>query len=98
MSQGVSDCLKRHDPECCIILVQVGGEFPVAASSASERAEGSTKLQKLRGQTVVLVFSMQVSCCGKQAGGKLMGQLLQVHECVCPAGTCELKVLATAMV
>eukprot|EP00891_Asterochloris_glomerata_P008306 jgi/Astpho2/8306/e_gw1.00122.31.1_t len=37
----------------------VGGEFPVAASSASERAEGSTKLQKLRGQTVVLVFSMQ---------------------------------------
>ena len=47
--------------ECCTLPVQVGGEFPVAASSASERAEGSTKLQKLRGQTVVLVFSMQVS-------------------------------------
>ena len=36
----------------------VGGEFPVAASSASERAESSEKLKSLRGQTVVLVFSM----------------------------------------
>ncbi|KAK9807684.1 hypothetical protein WJX72_006095 [[Myrmecia] bisecta] len=37
----------------------VGGEFPVAASSASERAEGSEKLKSRRGQTVVLVFAMQ---------------------------------------
>lgn len=39
----------------------VGGEFPVAASSAAERAEASEKLRTKRGQTVVLVFSMQVS-------------------------------------
>ena len=31
----------------------------MAASSASERAEASQKLKALRGQTVVLVFSMQ---------------------------------------
>ncbi|KAK9796270.1 hypothetical protein WJX73_010488 [Symbiochloris irregularis] len=37
----------------------VGGEFPVAASSAAERAEASEKLRTKRGQTVVLVFSMQ---------------------------------------
>ena len=42
------------------LLATVGGEFPVAASSASERAESSEKLKALRGQTVVLVFSMQV--------------------------------------
>ncbi|BDA46848.1 Glycerophosphoinositol permease 1 [Coccomyxa sp. Obi] len=36
-----------------------GGEFPVAAASASERAESSEKLRSLRGQTTVLVFAMQ---------------------------------------
>ena len=41
------------------VLCAVGGEFPVAASSASERAESTEKLKALRGQTVVLVFSMQ---------------------------------------
>lgn len=37
-----------------------GGEFPVAAASASERAESDEKLRNLRGQTTVLIFSMQV--------------------------------------
>ncbi|KAK9919115.1 hypothetical protein WJX75_009501 [Coccomyxa subellipsoidea] len=36
-----------------------GGEFPVAAASASERAESSDKLRSKRGQTTVLVFAMQ---------------------------------------
>jgi MFS family permease len=36
-----------------------GGEFPVAAASASERAESDAKLRALRGQTTVLVFAMQ---------------------------------------
>ena len=38
-----------------------GGEFPVAAASAAERAESTEALKGLRGQTTVLVFSMQVS-------------------------------------
>lgn len=38
----------------------VGGEFPVAAASAAERAESKLSLRALRGQTVVLVFAMQV--------------------------------------
>ncbi len=38
----------------------VGGESPVAATSASERAEATEDLHGRRGQTVVLVFSMQV--------------------------------------
>ncbi len=37
-----------------------GGEFPVAAASASERAESTEDLYGKRGQTVVLVCSMQV--------------------------------------
>lgn len=37
-----------------------GGEFPVAAASAAERAESTDELKGLRGQTTVLVFSMQV--------------------------------------
>ncbi|KAK9839247.1 hypothetical protein WJX81_004005 [Elliptochloris bilobata] len=36
-----------------------GGEFPVAAASASERAESEAHLRGLRGRTTVLVFSMQ---------------------------------------
>ncbi|KAI3423025.1 hypothetical protein D9Q98_010709 [Chlorella vulgaris] len=37
----------------------VGGEYPLAASSASERAEADPKLRKRRGETVVLTFSQQ---------------------------------------
>ena len=40
--------------------VAVGGEFPVAAASAAERAESDEQLRAKRGRTVVLVFSMQV--------------------------------------
>lgn len=42
-----------------IFGIGVGGEYPVASTSANERAESSVKLQKRRGETVVLVFSMQ---------------------------------------
>ena len=38
----------------------VGGEYPIASSSASERAEADSKLQSRRGETVILVFAMQV--------------------------------------
>ncbi|KXZ53070.1 hypothetical protein GPECTOR_8g63 [Gonium pectorale] len=42
-----------------IFGIGVGGEYPVASTSANERAESTAKLQKRRGETVVLVFSMQ---------------------------------------
>lgn len=35
------------------------GEFPLASSSAAEKAEGDPKLRKRRGETVVLAFSQQ---------------------------------------
>ena len=37
----------------------VGGEYPLAASSAAERAEGSAENRKKRGQTIALVFTQQ---------------------------------------
>ncbi|CAK0783592.1 hypothetical protein CVIRNUC_006791 [Coccomyxa viridis] len=39
--------------------VGVGGEYPVASSSASERANSFKSLRNFRGRTVVLVFSNQ---------------------------------------
>ncbi|KAG2435777.1 hypothetical protein HXX76_006973 [Chlamydomonas incerta] len=42
-----------------IFGIGVGGEYPVASTSANERAESTAALQKKRGETVVLVFSMQ---------------------------------------
>lgn len=39
----------------------VGGEYPIASSSAAERAEADKQLQFKRGETVILVFAMQVS-------------------------------------
>ncbi|KAG2491417.1 hypothetical protein HYH03_010206 [Edaphochlamys debaryana] len=42
-----------------IFGIGVGGEYPVASASANERAESCPKLQKRRGETVILVFSMQ---------------------------------------
>ena len=43
------------------LALAVEGSFPVAAASAAERAESTDELKGLRGQTTVLVFSMQVS-------------------------------------
>ncbi|KAK9814173.1 hypothetical protein WJX72_001627 [[Myrmecia] bisecta] len=37
----------------------VGGEYPIAASSAAERAQSQKAMVHRRGETVVLVFSMQ---------------------------------------
>lgn len=37
----------------------VGGEYPLAASSAAERAEGNPELRSKRGQTIALTFTMQ---------------------------------------
>ena len=37
----------------------VGGEYPLAASSAAERAEGSAENRAKRGQTIALVFTQQ---------------------------------------
>ncbi|PSC68539.1 proton phosphate symporter [Micractinium conductrix] len=39
--------------------VGVGGEYPLASSSAAERAEGDPELRKRRGEMVVLTFSQQ---------------------------------------
>lgn len=39
--------------------VGVGGEYPLASSSASERAEGNPEMRKRRGETVVLTFTQQ---------------------------------------
>ena len=39
--------------------IGVGGEYPIASTSASERAEADANLQHRRGETVMLTFSMQ---------------------------------------
>lgn len=39
--------------------VGVGGEYPIASTSASERAEADEALHAKRGETVMLTFSMQ---------------------------------------
>ena len=46
----------------CFFGVGVGGEYPVASTSANERAENTKHLQQRRGETVVCVFSMQGGC------------------------------------
>ena len=42
--------------------VGVGGEYPIASTSASERAEADEQLHDRRGETVMLTFSMQGGC------------------------------------
>jgi hypothetical protein len=54
--------------------VGVGGEYPLASSSAAERAEADPALRERRGEVVVLTFSQQgwgeafggwgAGCCG----------------------------------
>ena len=39
--------------------IGVGGEYPIASTSASERAEADVNLLHRRGETVMLTFSMQ---------------------------------------
>ena len=46
-------------PLCPAAAVGVGGEYPLSASSASERAEADPELRKRRGETTVLTFSGQ---------------------------------------
>ena len=60
----------------------MGGEYPIASSSASERAEAEKKLQFKRGETVILVFAMQVRhspliCCHAAVWSVVL-----VHPCV----------------
>ncbi len=43
----------------CIFGIGVGGEYPMASSSAAERAEGTAEIRQKRGRTVLLVFSQQ---------------------------------------
>jgi hypothetical protein len=46
-------------PLCPAAAVGVGGEYPLSASSASERAEADPELRKRRGEITVLTFSGQ---------------------------------------
>ena len=47
---------------CCFRSYGVGGEYPMAAGSAAERAEtGGIQKARFRGREVVLTFSMQVA-------------------------------------
>ncbi|WPT13011.1 Putative inorganic phosphate transporter 1-12 [Picochlorum sp. SENEW3] len=43
----------------CSFGFGVGGEYPLASSSAAERAEGNPAMRKRRGETVVLTFTQQ---------------------------------------
>lgn len=43
----------------CLFGFGVGGEYPLASSSAAERAEGNPAMRKRRGETVVLTFTQQ---------------------------------------
>ena len=66
----------------------VGGEYPIASASASERAEAEKQLQFKRGETVILVFAMQVlpihvtcqKCTVLYCGWRISG-----HICLLPA-------------
>ena len=49
---------------CCLHRYGVGGEYPMAAGSAAERAEtGGIQKARFRGREVVLTFSMQARHC-----------------------------------
>ena len=50
--------------------IGVGGEYPIASTSASERAEADVNLQHRRGETVMLTFSMQGACGARMLSGK----------------------------
>lgn len=47
-------------PPSCRYGFGVGGEYPMASSSATERSEASAYWRKRRGEQVVLTFSNQV--------------------------------------
>ena len=49
--------------EQAVFGIGVGGEYPIASTSASERAEADVNLQHRRGETVMLTFSMQGAQC-----------------------------------
>lgn len=58
--------------------VGVGGEYPIASTSASERAEADESLHSKRGETVMLTFSMQGA-----ADGFAHGACCPRASCVC---------------
>jgi len=65
--------------------VGVGGEYPLASSSAAERAEADPELRQRRGEMVVLTFSQQGW--GEWPGLRLMHAML-----VCDAEGCWVEV------
>lgn len=73
----------------------VGGEYPIASSSAAERAEADKQLQFKRGETVILVFAMQVSffliffCCAcLQEVSQTNCSLINVYNALNLSGIC----------
>ena len=66
-----SDCLPRR--------YGVGGEYPMAAGSAAERAEtGGIQSARHRGREVALTFSMQARAC--LAGASLLSRSPEAHQ------------------
>ncbi len=45
---------------CCRYGFGVGGEYPMASSSAAERSQADDELRHRRGEQVVMTFSGQV--------------------------------------
>jgi MFS family permease len=65
-------CLRLFLP--CRYGFGVGGEYPMASSSAAERSEADDRLRHRRGEQVVLVFSGQV---------RVFGMAVTFNTCGC---------------
>lgn len=57
--QQLCFCAQMYTLSQAVFGVGVGGEYPIASTSASERAEADEALHDKRGETVMLTFSMQ---------------------------------------
>lgn len=77
--------------------VGVGGEYPIASTSASERAEADESLHGKRGETVMLTFSMQGGGAGSLAPDPLLQWLEQTRDAARHAARSKLLATATCV-